>query len=100
MTEILSIVAVMLFTQTQAASTADFELGQYLAAECMTCHRAATSVSTIPNIFGLDEAHLSEVLRAYRAKDLSNPVMQNVAGVLKDEEISALATFFSKTGKP
>ncbi|KAB2885421.1 MAG: hypothetical protein F9K38_02590 [Pseudorhodoplanes sp.] len=99
-TAILSIVTVTFFTQTQAASTADFELGRYLAAECMTCHRAATSTSTIPNIFGLDEAHLSEVLRAYRAKDLPNPVMQNIAGALNDEEISALATFFAKTRKP
>ncbi len=97
---ILSFGAAALLTQTQAAATADFEYGRYLAAECMTCHRSATATSTIPNIFGLDEAHMKEIMRAYRAKALPNPVMQNVASGLNDEEISSLALYFAKTRKP
>jgi cytochrome c553 len=83
-----------------AGQTADMELGRYLAGECMTCHRAATATSTIPNIFGLDEAHILAVLKAYRNKELPNPVMQNIAGRLGDDEIAALALFFSKTRQP
>jgi cytochrome c len=83
-----------------AAPKPDMELGRYLAAECMTCHRTATSTSTIPNIFGLPESHLNDVMKAYRDKKLPNPVMQTIASRLTDEEIAGLALFFSTTKKP
>ena len=83
-----------------AATGADMELGRYLATECMTCHRTATATSTIPNIFGLAEMHLTEVMKAYRAKALSNAVMQNIASRLSDDEIASLALYFSKTKRP
>jgi len=79
---------------------ADAELGRYLSAECMTCHGTATADTTIPNIFGLSRAHFAEVLRAYRAKALPNPVMQTVAGRLNDDDIAALALYFETAKKP
>jgi cytochrome c553 len=83
-----------------AADAADIELGRYLGTECMTCHRAATATSTIPNIFGQAAPHLVEVIRAYRDKKLPNEVMQNIAARLKDDEIDALAAYFSQTKQP
>lgn len=83
-----------------AGSRGDLELGRYLAAECMTCHRSATATTTIPNIFGVDENHLILTLKAYRDKSLANPVMQSIAGRLSDEDIAALAVFFWTTKKP
>lgn len=80
---------------THASAAPDVELGRYLGTECMTCHRAATATSTIPNIFGLNPATFAQVLKAYRAKELPNPVMQTVAGRLKDDEIEALAAYFA-----
>jgi cytochrome c len=79
---------------------ADAELGRYLSSECMTCHGTAKPGSTIPNIFGLGEARFAEVLRAYRAKALPNPVMQTVAGRLNDEDIAALALYFETANRP
>jgi cytochrome c len=79
---------------------ADAELGRYLSSECITCHGTAKSASTIPNIFGLGEAHFAEVLRSYRAKALPNPVMQTIAGRLNDEDIAALALYFETAKKP
>jgi cytochrome c553 len=73
----------------------DLELGRYLAAECLTCHRAATASSAIPNIFGLPEEHFTEAIRAYRDKKLPNPIMQSVAGRLTDEDIASLALYFA-----
>lgn len=78
---------------------ADIELGRYLSSECMTCHGTAKADSTIPNIFGLSEVHIVEVIRAYRAKALPNPVMQTIASGLKDEEIAALAAYFATAKK-
>lgn len=83
-----------------AAPGGDIELGRYLANECLTCHRAAAAANAIPNIFGAKEAHLVEAIKAYRAKSLPNPVMQNVASRLKDDEIEALASYFAATKKP
>ncbi len=79
---------------------ADMELGRHLAAECMTCHRSATATSTIPNIFGLEEGHVRTVMQAYRSRTLPNAVMQNIAGRLSDDDIAALALFFSTTKTP
>jgi cytochrome c len=78
---------------------ADAELGRYLSSECMTCHGTATTDSTIPNIFGLGQAHFAGVLRAYRAKALPNPVMQTIAGRLNDADIAALALYFETAKK-
>lgn len=77
------------------AAGKDLELGRYLANECLTCHRAGTATSTIPNIFGLPEEHFAEVVRAYREKKLPNPVMQTIASRLSDEEIESLALYFA-----
>lgn len=80
---------------SHAAMAGDVELGRYLSSECTTCHGAAKSDSTIPPIHGLDQKHFIEVLKAYRAKALPNPVMQNIAGRLHDDDIAALAAYFA-----
>ena len=82
------------------AQKADLEFGRYLATECLTCHRSGTAGTAIPNIFGLQEATFAALLKAYRDKQLPNPVMQTVASRLKDDEINALAHFFAVTKKP
>src|SRR3972149_6328739 len=76
-----------------AGYSADAELGRHLASECMTCHGTAKADSTITNIFGLAETHFVEVIWAYRAKALPNPVMQTIPSRLNDEDIAALAAF-------
>lgn len=83
-----------------AAYGADAELGRYLSTECMTCHGTAKADSTIPSIFGLGEAHFVEVIKAYRAKTLPNPVMQTVTSRLNDDDIAALASYFQTAKKP
>ena len=80
---------------TLAAAAPDVELGRYLGAECLTCHRAATANSTIPNIFGLNPATFAQVLKGYRSGQLASTVMQTIAGRLKDDEIDALAAYFA-----
>ena len=87
-------------TGVAAARAADVEFGRYLASECITCHGTAKADSTIPNIFGLGELHFVEVIKAYRDRALPNPVMQSIAGRLRDEEIDALAAYFATAKKP
>lgn len=78
----------------------DIELGRYLATECITCHRRGgqtASGQAVPNIFGMAEPAFIQAVKAYRAKDRPNDVMQSVAARLKDDEIEALAAFFART---
>lgn len=81
------------------AAGADLELGRHLATECITCH-SPSARSAIPNIFGVDRNHLVDVIKAYREKALPNPVMQNIAGRLSDEEIGSLALYLATRKKP
>jgi cytochrome c553 len=90
----------VVFALTTGRAAPDLELGRYLAAECLVCHRAATATSQIPNIFGRPQQELTQVMRAYREKQLPNPVMQTITGRLKDDEIEALAAYFAATPKP
>ena len=82
------------------AQKGDLEFGRYLATECVTCHRTMTAGGAIPNIFGMAEAKFTTLVKAYREKQLPNPVMQSVAGRLKDDEIDALAHYFAVTKRP
>jgi cytochrome c len=93
-------VALTIWSGTCLAQKRDLEFGRYLATECLTCHRSATAGSTIPNIFGMAGPRFSVLIKAYRDKQLPNQVMQSVAGRLNDDEIEALAHYFSVTKNP
>ena len=89
-----------IFSQGALAQKGDLEFGRYLATECLTCHRSATVGGAIPNIFGMAEPRFIVLVKAYRDKQLPNPVMQSVASRLKDDDIDALAHYFAMTKKP
>jgi cytochrome c len=74
---------------------ADATYGEYLAAQCVTCHGANTGNASIPPLRSLRYAELVAALEAYRAGTRTNPAMQSVARSLGDAEIEALAAYFS-----
>jgi cytochrome c len=88
------------FIDDASGQKPDLEFGRYLATECVTCHRSPTAGGAIPNIFGMAPPRFTTLIKAYRDKQLPNPVMQNIAGRLKDDEIEALAHYFSITKRP
>lgn len=77
------------------AKDGDVELGAYLSAECVTCHQANAQTDEIPQIVGLDPNAFVAAMLAYKAKQREHPIMQMMAGRLNDEEILALAAYFS-----
>lgn len=81
---------------TGAAASDDLRAyGEYIASECVTCHQISGEYKGIPPIVGWDPAIFIDVMNAYRAKQRENKVMQTIAGALSDEEIKALAAYFS-----
>ncbi len=74
----------------------DRDYGEYLASECVTCHRIDGEVDGIPAIIGWPSDLFVTAMHAYRGKHRINPAMQMVAGRLTDEEIAALAAYFEE----
>ena len=74
----------------------DIEYGEYLGAECATCHLQTGASEGIPAIHGMDAEVFVALMIAYRSKVMENPVMQMIAGRLNDEQIGSLALYFSQ----
>jgi len=73
---------------------ADPEYGEYLASECLTCH-VGTSSGSVPLIHGTPKASIVDALLAYKSGARTNSVMKLMSENLGDDEIAALAAFFS-----
>ncbi len=78
----------------------DIEYGQYLGAECASCHQQSGATEGIPSIHGMDAEVFVALMLAYRSKEMENPVMQMIAGRLDDEQIGSLALYFSTLEPP
>lgn len=80
------------------ALAGDAEYGAYLASECTACHQLDGSDRGIPSIAYWPTEDFVLALHAYKTKLRPHPVMQMIAGRLSDEEIAALAAFFTDPG--
>jgi cytochrome c553 len=92
--------ASLLLAASPAPALADRAFGEYLSSACVTCHlTTGRQVGGIPAIVGWPEDQFVAVMKAYRAKDRDNQVMRTLAADLKDDEIAALAAYFSSLTK-
>lgn len=80
---------------TILAIQGDPEFGEYLAGECTTCHQTSGADEGIPSIVGWPADVFVTAMHAYRVKARNHPVMQMIAAPLNDQEIAALAAYFS-----
>ena len=86
--------------EQQIIAMGDIDYGQYLGAECSSCHHQSGASEGIPSIHGMDAEVFVALMLAYRAKDMENQVMQMIAGRLDDEQIGSLALYFSQLEPP
>jgi cytochrome c553 len=84
----------LLVCQTSSLPSADRAFGEYLAAECVACHRLTDRQAGIPPLVGLSEAVFTEILTEYQQGKRENPTMRMIANRLSSEEIAALAAYF------
>lgn len=73
----------------------DPDYGEYLSAECVTCHRPDGRDEGIPSITGWPVEDFVLALHAYRSKHRANEAMRLVAARLSDKEIAGLAAYFA-----
>ena len=76
----------------------DAVYGEYLGGECVTCHQLSGKASGIPPITGLPVDYTVQALVEYRFGLRTNDVMKLITTRLSDEEIAALAAYFSAIG--
>jgi cytochrome c len=73
----------------------DVAYGQYLSAECVTCHQLSGKSDGIPSIVGWPDESFVTILNAYRTKERSHEAMQAIAARLTDQDVAALASYFA-----
>lgn len=83
------------FTDIVLQIEGDPEYGEYLAGECVTCHQATGHADGIPSIVGLPKDYFIRSLFEYRTNVRSNEVMKLRVANLANDEIAALAAYFS-----
>ncbi len=74
----------------------DIFYGEFLAAQCASCHSKNENTGAIPIIHGQSKLDLTQALLEYQNELRTNAIMQSIAGALSDEDIGALALYFSK----
>jgi cytochrome c553 len=74
---------------------ADPAYGEYLGAECVTCHQRSGASNGIPAIIGLPIDYAVQALVEYKLGIRTNNVMQLMTKRLANAEIAALAAFFA-----
>jgi len=88
----------LLLLAVPVVQAADVEAGKAkVQAVCAACHGAnGVSVSdTIPNLAGQKGVYIETQLKALREGSRKNPIMNAIAGQLKDDEIANVAAFFA-----
>lgn len=79
----------------QQSAAADLAYGEYLAGECVACHRV-DSEGGIPPINLLPAPYFIEALKEYRDGERDHALMRTVARSLGDPEMEALAAYFEQ----
>lgn len=74
----------------------DVEWGEFLAAECKTCHLQEGGNEGIPSIVAWPEDIFVTAMHAYKQGLRPNPTMQLMTERLSNEEIAALAAYFAQ----
>jgi len=76
-------------------ASADSEYGEYLAGECLGCHKVNADQGGIPPINGLENAVFITALWGYKGGDRENAVMRQIAGQLGPDEMASLAAYYA-----
>ena len=74
--------------------------GAHLARECTACHRLDGMDNGIPSIVGWNSERFVVTLKFYQQGLRENPTMISVARSLDEEQLQALAAYFSSLPPP
>lgn len=80
-----------------SVSAADTAAGEQKAATCVGCHgqKGNSTSAQWPNLAAQQSTYLANQLKAFKAGDRTNPMMQPMAANLNNEDINNLAAYFA-----
>ncbi|MFO7954681.1 c-type cytochrome [Thioalkalivibrio sp.] len=88
---------VMAGTATQAfAEDDEITRGQLMAASCTACHNAAGAEEGMPDLSRIPADVIEDQMKAFRDGDRDATIMDRHAKGYTDEEIEAMAGYFSR----
>jgi cytochrome c553 len=91
-----TLVSGAVFALSALAQGADPNLGRNLAAACANCHGTnGVSQQGMPNLAGQQRAYLVRQMQDFRAGRRPATIMHQIAKGYSDEQIDALAAYFS-----
>lgn len=96
---VMLLVGLGLALNAQAVQRGDARAGEELATECIACHGEAGNNPMdpmYPKLAGQHYSYLVQMLRRYRAGEIDDPVMNQIAQDLSDREIRDLSEYFSR----
>jgi len=93
------------FVAMLPARAEDAGAAKALVGPCTGCHSIPGYQASFPRVYrvpmigGQSEKYLESALQAYKRGERSHPTMTAIARGLSDEQIAAVATYFSQRGE-
>ena len=86
------------FTCSNIASAVDMSFGKQTAVVCSSCHglKGISPFPFRPNLAGQDADYIVNQLKAFKSGFRTNETMQKISESLSNEEMIALASFYSR----
>lgn len=90
------LVSVAILTPVARAQSANPNLGRNLAAACANCHGTnGTALQGMPVLAGQQKTYLAQRMQDFKAGRRPATIMHQIAKGYSDEQIEALAAYFS-----
>lgn len=84
---------------TAVPTAMEIAFGQYLSYDCLGCHRMEGAANGAPSLDGRPREQILELLGTFRSGKRRHAIMTIVAGSLAEDEVQALAAYFSSQPK-
>ena len=99
--DMADVAAYLAGTPLKAGAKAEGSLPQ-AAQVCVACHgQDGVAVAPMyPSLAGQHEDYIERALNEYRHGGRKNPIMKQFAGALNDEDVAAIAAYFSRQTPP
>lgn len=92
---ILGVLVISLGVPAAARAGGDAGAGKTKATACMACHVSASPTDDTPHLAGQRATYLVKQLKAFKAGDRKNPVMNGLTSALNEADIDNIAAFWA-----
>jgi cytochrome c553 len=92
---IVGVLAISLCLPAVALAGGDAAAGKTKAMACAVCHVSESTTDDTPHLAGQRATYIAKQLKAFKAGDRKNPVMNGITSALNDADIDNLAAYWN-----